>query len=323
MRSGPPVGHPARQRDAQVGEPEQPGVDVERDVEPGRRGRVDVRHRPLERVGRGARSGHDVRDLERARRRGSRSRAPRRPPPRRGRPCCGCGWRTAGDRRATGSHSSTSSSRSAAPSMGYSSPSTARSRPASRPASRCQRMAARSAGVAMAPGSAMATQTQRAVRDEGGHVDGRPRRVDGVEVAARCPTSRCAPRGRSRRCCRRAAPGGRSGAGPCPQLPTISVVTPWAPRCAAAGSVDERQVGVAVDVDEPGGHDASPVASIRRAPSMRDRSGAMATIRSSRMPTSARTPGAPVPSTSQPPRDDDRGAVGRGLRETVSAARDS
>ena len=58
------IDNPAGERDLEVGEAEQPGMDVEGDLEPACGRLVDDVHRSAQGVGRGARPRHEVRDLE-------------------------------------------------------------------------------------------------------------------------------------------------------------------------------------------------------------------------------------------------------------------
>ena len=93
---------------------------------------------------------------------------------------------------------------------------------------------------------------------------------------------------------------GRAGAAEKPQLPTTSGVTPWRIFDSAARIERQREIGVRVDVDEPGRHHLP--ARVDRAAGRPVERGSTATMRPARDATSASRPGAPLPSMTCPPR---------------------
>ncbi len=90
------------------------------------------------------------------------------------------------------------------------------------------------------------------------------------------------------------------GASEKPQLPPMTVVTPCRGEGLAVGSQDELRVVVGVEVDEAGRHHevAGVDGALRRLVGTRP----PRPPRRRRTPTSARRAGAPVPSTTVPPR---------------------
>ncbi len=111
---------------------------------------------------------------------------------------------------------------------------------------------------------------------------------------------------------------GRSiGAQPWPQLPTSSVVTPWATALSAAGSMTSVRSEWLWMSMKPGVDDAATGIDLAGGLAAAEIRLPIATIRSPRMPTSPRTPGAPEPSTIDAAVEDDIGAVVEAAGERV------
>src|SRR5262249_35643677 len=112
--------------------------------------------------------------------------------------------------------------------------------------------------------------------------------------------SQASPGARNSDASRRSPPPGTVGAGEKPHMPVTSVVTPCRSLDSAEGTWSREKSEWACMSMKPG-VTRCPRASITR-PDSPSSSGAMAATRSPRRPTSATWAGAPLPSTTAPPR---------------------